>query len=119
MMAKTAIMFLMLTLACPLWADDLPAEKFVYDDHGKRDPFWKLVTASGSIMNFETDLLISDLTLEGIIVDPRGANLAIINGNVVKTNDKLGAFTVLKIEKDNVKLLKGQESFILRLKREE
>lgn len=110
---------LFLAIACPLWAAEPSAGKFSYDDHGKRDPFWKLVSPGGGIMNFETDLLISDLTLEGIIFDPSGKNLAIINGNVVKPNDKLGAFIISRIEKNEVILLKGQESFVLRLKREE
>lgn len=119
MLKRIILTAVILTIGSSLWADNSPEAPFIYNDHGKRDPFWKLVTPGGSIMNFEADLLISDLTLEGIILDPSGRNLAIINGNVVKQKDKLGAFVISKIEKDRVILLKGQENFILELKREE
>ena len=94
-------------------------EDFVYNDHGKRDPFWKLVTDKGLFMNYETDMLVSDLTLEGIISGPNGKNLAIINNIVVKPNDRFGLFVVDKIEENQVSLIKGQESFVLKLKKEE
>ena len=93
--------------------------QFVYDDHGKRDPFWKLVSPSGAIVTYETDLLFSDISLEGIIYDPSGKSLAIINGAILKPNDRIGPFLVSKIENKKVILLKGQESFTLYLKKEE
>ena len=70
-------------------------------------------------MNYETDLLITDMVLEGIIYDPAGQSLAIINGVVVKANGKIGFFVVSKIEEKKVILVKGQESFVLELKKEE
>ena len=94
-------------------------EDFVYDDHGKRDPFWSLVSPNGAIMNYDSDLQISDLILEGIISGPDGRNLAIINSNIVKTQDRIGFFIVEKIEQDKVVLVKGQESFTLKIKKEE
>ena len=94
-------------------------EKFQYNANGKRDPFWSLVTPGGVIVNYDTDLAIADLTLEGIIFDPEGHGLAIINGKVVKMNDQLGYFVVEKIEKDRVILKKEEEAFILELKRED
>ncbi len=89
---------------------------FVYDDHGKRDPLWALVTAGGAIMNYETEFLITDLALEGVVVDSGDGDLAIINGRVVKANDSIGQFIVLQIEPDKVILLKDQQKFELRLK---
>ena len=93
--------------------------QFVYDDRGRRDPFWKLVSPSGSILNYETDILISEMTLEGIIFDPQGKSFAIINSNVVKPNDRIGMYVVQAIEPRKVTLLKEQEKFILELKKEE
>lgn len=113
---KKIALLIPLILVNFVFAED---QHFVYDDHGKRDPFWKLVSPSGSILNFETDLLITDLNLEGIIFDPSGNSLAIINGAVVKPKDKLGLYIVSKIEEKKVILLKGQESFVLELKKEE
>jgi len=96
-----------------------PEEPFVYNDNGKRDPFMKLVTADGVIISYDMDLLVADLTLEGIIFDPQGNSLAIINGKIVKTDDKIGLFTVSGIEQNKVFLSKGQENFVLELKKEE
>ncbi len=92
---------------------------FVYDDHGKRDPFWKLVSPSGAIVTYETDLLLTDMTLEGIIFDPNGNSLAIINGVVVERKGRFGLYTIEKIETDKVILQKGLENFTLELKKEE
>lgn len=89
---------------------------FVYDDHGKRDPLWPLVTAAGAVMNYETDFLITDLSLEGVVVDSGEGDLAIINGRIVKASDSIGQFIVLQIEPDKVILLKDQQKFELRLK---
>ena len=94
-------------------------ERFIYDDHGKRDPFLKLVSPGGTILSYETDLLISEMNLEGIIYDAGGHSLAIINGIMVKKNDKIGFYVVSNISEKKVILLKGQENFILELKKEE
>ena len=98
------------------WADEPPAQ---YDDHGKRDPFWRLVSAGGAILNYDNDLSISDMILEGIIQDRSGKNLAIINSKVVTVGDKVGLFVVLDIGRDGVTLNKGQETFVLKLKKEQ
>ena len=92
---------------------------FVYEDHGKRDPFWPLVSSAGNIVNYETDFQVTDLKLEGIISAGEGQNLAIINGRIVQTNDLLGLFTVIGIGNDSVTLGKDQQTFELRLKKEE
>ena len=92
---------------------------FLYNDHGKRDPLWPLVTVSGAIMNYETEVFVSDLVLEGIIIGEGGNNLAIVNGVVVKRNDRVGQYTVSEINSSAVVLMKGQEKFTLRLKKEE
>ena len=94
-------------------------QNFVYDDHGKRDPFWTLVTPAGVIINYDSDILISDMVLEGIIAGADGKNLAIINNTIVKPNDQVGLFVIEKIGLDKVLLRKGQESFALKIKKEE
>ena len=92
---------------------------FVYDGHDKRDPFWPLVSPGGAIVNYENDLTISDMVLEGIIAGSGDNNLAMINGLVVQQGDKVGLFMIEKIEKDQVVLRKGEETAILKLKKEE
>ncbi len=98
-----------------------PEESIVaeYDSHGKRDPFWPLVSPLGSLINYETEFQVTDMKLEGIISGADGQNLAIINGHIVQRNDRLGPFTVTRIEKDLVVLIKDQQEFELKLKKEE
>ncbi len=92
-------------------------EPFIYDDHGKRDPFGALVNNSGAVIIYDTGLSVGDLTLEGIIADAAGNNLAIVNGRIVKASDKVGPYTVTLISKDHIELSKGQEYFMLTLKK--
>lgn len=99
-------------------AEDARSE-FEYDDHGKRDPFWELVTPSGTVINYETDYMIADLVLEGIMSGEADTSIAIINGRVVKKGDKVGNFQVLTIADNTVILVKDKKKFELRLKKEE
>ena len=115
-MKKILIFIFLFFSAVLLFAQE---DKFVYDSHGRRDPMLRLVTPSGNIVSYESDYQISDLVLEGVIFDPGGKSLAIINGIVVKLSDKMGQFTVLEITEDEVVLLKGEEKFVLELKKEE
>ena len=91
--------------------------RFVYDAHGKHDPFVPFVSSSGMIMTYDTDLTASDMVLEGIVAGAKGNNMAIINGKVVKATDALGAYTVDMIGDDHVELTKGQEHVTLKLKK--
>lgn len=92
---------------------------FVYDDHDKRDPFWKLIGHRGTIINYDKDIRATDLVLEGVMAEPSGASAAIINGSIVVIGDKIGLFIIKDIQPNEVTLEKGQESFILKLKKEE
>jgi hypothetical protein len=93
---------------------------FVYNDHGRRDPFGKLVSSSGVILTPENDLTAADLSLEGILADGSGKNIVIINSRVLKENDLLGAFRVVKITADAVILQReGQAEITLKLKKED
>jgi len=94
-------------------------EPFVYDDNGRRDPLWKLVSQSGMILNYETDFLITDLALEGIMAGKDGKNYAIINGRILKVADTIGQFVVEKIDDNRIVLKKGRKKFELKLKKEE
>ncbi len=103
-------------------ADDKDAEQaevFVYEDHGRRDPFWPLVTPSGSIITHEQDLTIADLILEGIMTENDKNNIAIINGRILNKEDAIGSFVIKDITNDTVILQKGKKIFTLKLKKED
>ena len=116
---KTKIFFVALTsftllnvISVNVQAQENP---FRYEDHGKRDPLWPLVSSAGTIVTYDTDLLVSDLALEGITTGQNGDNVAIINGRVVKKDEVLGQFVVKEINATSVILIKGQEQFELKL----
>ena len=114
-MRSRILVFILMTGAVAS-ADTAP---FVYNDHGKPDPFWPLVNSSGALMHYDDDLSSADLLLEGIVTGQEGKNFAIVNGKVVKANDKIGSYIIEKIENDKVILIKGEERVILNLKKEE
>ena len=98
----------------------VPAEgpvSFVYDDHNQRDPLTPLVSLAGVVMAYDADMTMSDFVLEGIVADAKGANVAIINGKVVKIQDHVGPYVVEVINNDHVELVKGTERFMLKLKK--
>lgn len=124
---KVKKIFLMLFLgSCVLaFAEDkfTPSETtfltgFTYDSKGKRDPFLPLVSKEGYLINREADVLATDMNLEGIIYDPSGKSLAIINGQVLKVGDTISNYSIIEIEKHRVILLRDAEKFILELKEE-
>jgi hypothetical protein len=78
-----------------------------------------LVSPDGGVLNYNNDVLISDMVLEGIIFDPKGKSLAIINGRVVKLNEQIGLYMVIEIRENKVVLVKNQERFVLEIKKEE
>ncbi len=89
-----------------------------YDPHGMRDPFLPLVTSAGAMITYDTGFSVSEMVLEGIIADESG-QMAIINGNIVEKGKMIGLYTIQAIEADRVILLKGTETSVLQLKKEE
>ncbi len=113
--------FSALILALMVTATAMAQEEalFVYDDGGKRDPLWPLVNSNGVILNYESEFLITDLALEGIMAGAQGENLAIINGRILRTGDAIGQFVVGGIDEDSIILKKGKQKFELKLKKGE
>ena len=110
---KTLLQLFCIVTATTLYADE---KLFVYDDHGKHDPFWPMVSPSGTLITFDEDLTAADMTLEGIVADAKGNNLAIINGRIVKKGDEIGSYTIEAVGHKLVDLSKGQEHLTLKLK---
>lgn len=109
-----ALFFNLATIFCCLAQDET-----VYDSNKKRDPFTPLVTSDGRLVNLEQEQGNKNLTLEGIIFDKNGLSYAIVNGEVVKIGDKIGAYQILKIEKNKVVFIKEGEPTEIELKEEE
>lgn len=76
------------------------AKEFRYDSHNKRDPF-SLASASGKIGKDANGA--THLRLEGVVMDPKGKSLAVVNGEMVGEGDSIGGtILVKKITKDSV-----------------
>ncbi|MEW5895483.1 MAG: hypothetical protein AB1650_06980 [Candidatus Omnitrophota bacterium] len=92
-------------------------EVFFYRDEGRRDPFWPLLSANGSIISYnENDLIATDMMLQGITTGS-DQNMAVINGKIVKEGDMVGAYKVEAIMPAFVVLDNGQEKVELHLSR--
>lgn len=95
-------------------------EEFRYNSQGKRNPFIALVTADGRFLQLDQESeKRQEMLLEGIIYDKYGVSCAVIEGQVVKTGDTLGDYQVLKIEKNQVLLIKEGQIKALELQKEE
>lgn len=104
-----------LAAASPAFAQ---GTSFIYDSHGVRDPFLPLVTPGGAIITYDTEFVVSEMSLEGIVSDSTG-RVAIINGNIVGKGQMIGLYTIQDIKEDRVILLKDGETSVLQLKKEE
>ena len=113
------LLVLMVVGAAVAQEEQRSPEPFSYDDNGRRDPLWPLVNSNGAILNYESEFLITDLALEGIMAGTDGENMAIINGRVLKAEDTIGQFVVRKIGEDSIILKKGKQKFELKLKKGE
>jgi len=114
-----AVFILLMGVNSLVCAQDEAKDVFIYDDQNRRDPFWSLVSQEGVIVNYDDDLILSDLRLEGIILDVSGKNLAIVNGQILKSQDKIGPFMIVAIERDHIVIDKKGQQFMLYLKKEE
>lgn len=115
--SKIVFTTLILSFAFSAQAED--QTPFIYKGDNKRDPMWPLVNAGGIITTYNTEYLISDLSLEGIIAGADGSSIAMINGSIVRENDKVGQFVVTIIQPNAVILKDDNDIFELKLKKEE
>lgn len=76
---------------------------FIYDPEGKRDPFVSLIGQERSAgAGLETVASPEELKLEGIAIGSGGKEIAILNGRIVKENDKFGSLLIKKITRKSV-----------------
>ena len=93
------------------------SKPFVYNENGKKDPFGPLVSPSGALITYDSEVTPSDMVLEGVVIDAQGNNIAILNGKIVKTGDKIVSYTVGKISANQVELINGQEHLTVKIKK--
>ena len=75
-----------------------PAEEYKYFGGGKRDPFMPLITSEiKTSLGLQVVESIEDVSFEGVMFDPLGTSMAMLNGEVVKAGDKAYNVEVLEI----------------------
>lgn len=116
---KGFLLLIIFLLVANILFSEEKKEKFVYDAQNKRDPFIPLVTNEGFLISLESEKEFEDITLEGIIYDEKGTSYAIINSNIVKAGDNIGAITIMEIRKDKVLILKEGQILAIELAKEE
>ena len=92
-------------------------EPFVYQ-RNSRDPFVPWVTPEGKLIRWEGAFgNLEDVVLEGILWDPEGGSVAMMNGRIVHRGERIGRFEVGTITKDEVTLKAGEEVYTLRFEK--
>jgi type II secretory pathway component PulC len=90
-----------------LFADDAAVSKtetvardteFIYDDHGKKDPFGPPKMGSQDSLG---ENILMDLRVEGIIWDEDNP-IAVVNGKVVGVGDSVNGVKIIKIKQNEV-----------------
>jgi hypothetical protein len=85
-------------------------EVFIYSSEN-RDPFMPLITKDGKPLAIRTKIhSIGDITVEGLLYDPMGNSVVIVNDVILKKGDVTSEITVKDICKDSVTLsFKGKD----------
>ena len=99
------------------WAADEPGpEPFRYDSGGRRDPFVPLFR-DGRVVGAPEGVRVDAArpTLYGILWDPGGESIALINDEEAKVGDTVAGFRVKAIQRDAVVLDGGREPVVLRI----
>jgi len=99
---------------------DFSEEEFVYNDNEKRDPFVPLITDS---VRFGAGLVgigsIDDITLEGIVWDPVGESLVILNGMILKEYEQVNNIKIVSIESKKITISIDKNVFTINLIKDE
>ena len=115
--AGTVLLIVSVVLA---WATSEPSEKrenFSYDPAGHRDPFVPLVR-DGRLVGVAppgSRMEGSKPVLYGILWDPGGHSIALINDAEAKVGDSVGGFQVKEIRQDAVVLTNGGVPVVLEI----
>ncbi len=87
-----------------------------YDSAGKADPFIPLVSEDGIVAAPKFDP--SDIHIEGIIFDPNGGSMVLINGEFYKEGDSVAGANLISIFRDRVIMSKADEEKTLWIREE-
>ena len=92
-------------------------EAFRYDAKGRRDPFVSLVREGRVVTPASSSAGLDGATptLYGIVWDPGGRSIALINDTEVQVGGMIGKYRVEEIRRDAVVLAAGGERTVLQI----
>lgn len=91
---------------------------FIYNDKKNRDPLNPLVTKEGRVLpGINPQSETENVNLEGVMLDSQGKSIAIINGKVVKEQDRVLGMQVLKIKSESVIMQREGKVFVINLRK--
>lgn len=93
----------------------MAADHIVYESGNRRDPFIPLVGPNGIAAQ---KIAQTNLHIEGIVIDPEGGSLALIDGEFYKQGDSIGKATIISIFPDRVILEQDDEEKTLWIREE-
>jgi hypothetical protein len=103
-------------------AADPIVRPWVYDGKGRCDPFVPLVRDGRPVpcdpsapSAAESKLASVRPVLGGILWDPDGRSIALINGGEAKVGDVVGGYAIRAIHRDEVVLMREEERLVLRI----
>ncbi len=99
-----------------LFSSSVMAQEIRYDSGGRRDPFIPLVTLEGIVDQKKFDS--KDIKIEGIVFDPSGGSMVLINGEFYKEGDHVNGANVITIFRDRVILSQSDEEKTLWIREE-
>lgn len=112
----------------PLWAMESPqgeAGAVLYDAKGKRDPFvplvrdGRMISVTGEEGTSSSEADLTPPVLGGILWDPAGRSIALLNGQERVVGDTVGSFRLVEIHQDDVILEQGGRQVTLQMTFEE
>lgn len=91
-------------------------KSFKYDPRGKRDPFVALVR-DGRLVGVSIKAVRNDEKpiLHGILWDPGGRSIALINDAEAHVGETVGNYEILEIRRDSVVVSNGGEPVVLEI----
>lgn len=95
-------------------------EAYVYDPHGRRDPFVPLLGVSARTAGSLEDIMgIEDVSFQGVAVDSAGRKVVVINGEMIVEGQTIGRLTIKKILNEEVILIIDENEYTLNIYKDE
>jgi hypothetical protein len=103
------------------YAENPASPTFEYESKGKRDPFVPLIgqEKAKKISGLVDITSVEDIKIEGIAMGANGKNIAILNGQMVREDDKFGVVQIKKISQNSVQLSIEGKNYTLELPKPE